>query len=63
MLYEIDERCRGQLPPERQAMRLGRAGPILTELHAWLIEQVRRPSKKSELASAIRYALFSARVV
>jgi transposase len=57
VLYEIEEHIRGRSAEQRQLVRLARAGPILTDLHAWLIEQVRRLSKKSELAGAIRYAL------
>ena len=38
-------------------MRQARAGPLIADLHAWSIATVRKLSKKSELAGAIRYAL------
>lgn len=38
-------------------MRQARAGPVLAELHTWLIATARKLSKKSELAKAIHYAL------
>jgi len=57
MLYQIEEQIRGQSPQQRQAGRQARAGPLLEDLHRFLIEAVRLLPKKSELASAIRYAL------
>ena len=56
-LYEIEEQIRGKPPDERYAVRQARAGPLLAALHTWLIATVRKLSKKSELAGAIRYAL------
>lgn len=56
-LYHIEGDIRGRLPEERRAVRQARAGPLLESLHAWLMETVRKLSKKGELAVAIRYAL------
>jgi len=57
-LYKIEEEIRGRAPDERQSVRQARAGPELESLHQWLQhELVTMPSKKSELAKAIRYAL------
>lgn len=56
-LYGIETEIRGKLPDERRMMRQTRAGPLLDDLHAWLHATLARLSAKSELASAIRYAL------
>lgn len=56
-LYHIEEQIRGQSPEQRRAARQARAGPLLNDLHRFLIDAVRLLPKKSELASAIRYAL------
>ena len=56
-MYEIEEQIRGKPPDERRTVRQARAGPLLDELHRWLIDTVRTLPKKSELAGAIRYAL------
>ena len=56
-LYAIENESRGRPPDERCAVRQARAGPMLADLHTWLIATVRKLSKKSELAGAIRYAL------
>ena len=57
LLYQIEEEIRGRPTEERKIVRQARAGPILADLHAWMIEQSRKLSRKSELAVAIRYAL------
>src|SRR3954471_18902008 len=44
-------------PDERCAQRHARAGPLLDQLHEWLLATFAKLSKKSELAGAIRYAL------
>lgn len=56
-LYAIEIEIRGRPPAERAQIRQARAGPELEALHSWL--QIVSPtlSKKSELATAIRYAL------
>src|SRR4029077_5906882 len=56
-LYAIESDIRGKPPDERCAVRQARAGLLIADLHAWLVATVRRLSKKSELAGAIRYAL------
>jgi transposase len=56
-LYAIESEIRGRLPSERVEVRLARAGPELASLHSWLGSVLPTLSKKSELATAIRYAL------
>lgn len=55
-LYGIEEAIRGKPPDERREQRQSRAGPLLADLRAWLIDTSRRLSTKSELAGAIHYA-------
>ena len=56
-LYAVEANVRGQDPEPRCAQRQARAGPLLDQLHEWLLATVTKLSKKSELAGAIRYAL------
>jgi len=56
-LYKIEEDCRGKSPEERRAARQEHAVPRLKELHEWLDGMLRKTSKKSDLAAAIRYTL------
>jgi hypothetical protein len=56
-LYKIEEACRGRSPEERRAARQEHAVPRLNELHQWLEAMLRKTSKKSDLAAAIRYSL------
>lgn len=56
-LYGIEAEIRGQPANVREQVRQARAGPILNDLHRWLIATVRQLSKKSDLAGAIHYAL------
>lgn len=56
-LYGIEEPIRGQPPDLRQQVRQAHAGPKLDALHAWLHDTLAKVSKKSELATAIRYTL------
>lgn len=56
-LYKIEEDCRGKSPEERRAARQEHSVPRLNELHEWLEATLRRTSKKSDLAGAIRYTL------
>ena len=53
----IEAEIRGRVALLRQQTRHARAGPILTDLHQWLISTVKQLSKKSDLAGAIQYAL------
>lgn len=56
-LYAVEADIRGQAADERCAQRQARAGPLLEQLHDWLIARLAKLSKKTELAAAIRYAL------
>jgi len=56
-LYALEADIRGRAADERCAQRQARAGPLLEQLHEWLLVSVAKLSKKSELAGAIRYAL------
>jgi len=56
-LYKIEEECRGQSSEKRRAARQQHAVPRLTELQEWLEATLRKTSKKSDLAGAIRYTL------
>ena len=56
-LYGIEAEIRGRPPDERVRIRQARAGPELEALHTFLHTALTMLSKKSELASAIRYAL------
>ncbi len=56
-LYGIEGEIRGRPPDERATIRHARAGPLLSDLHAWLIRTARQLPKKSDAAGAIRYAL------
>lgn len=56
-LYGIEDDCRGTSPDERRSVRQERAVPLLNDLYEWLHATLRKTSKKSELASAIRYSL------
>lgn len=56
-LYGIESEIRGRLPEERTQVRQVRAGPELESLHSWLHSVLPTLSKKSELATAIRYAV------
>ena len=56
-LYAIEADIRGQPPDVRRQHRQARAGPLLTEFHAWLQGVLTRVSTKSELAKAVRYSL------
>ncbi len=56
-LYEIEADIRGKPPDVRRTARQEKARPIVTALHAWLLEQLPALSRKSPTADAIRYAL------
>jgi transposase len=56
-LYAIESEIRGKPPGERRAVRQARAGPLLDDLHVWLLATTRKLSKKSDAAGAIRYTL------
>jgi hypothetical protein len=56
-LYAIESQIRGRPPDERSQVREARAGPLLADLREWLQTTLTTVSAKSELATAIRYAL------
>jgi transposase len=56
-LYVIETEIRGRSPGERLDVRKARARPLLESMHEWLEVSLAKLSKKSEVASAIRYAL------
>jgi len=56
-LYVIEAEARGRTPDERRAVRQERARPLLDSMHAWLQSTLGKLSKKSEVTSAIGYAL------
>ncbi len=56
-LYKIEAQCRGKSPAERRAARQEHAVPRLEKLREWLEATLRKTSKKSDLAKAIRYTL------
>ena len=56
-LYAIEADIRGQPPDRRKMVRQARAGPQLAELKTWLQTALSQVSRKSTLATAIKYAL------
>ncbi len=56
-LYEIESDIRGRPPDVRREIRNTRARPLLDSLHEWLQTTLGTVSRKSDVASAISYAL------
>jgi transposase len=56
-LYAIESDVRGRLPDERQSIRQQRAKPRLDSMHEWLEAMLTKLPKKSDVSSAINYAL------
>lgn len=56
-LYAIENEIRGRSPDERKAVRQARSVPLITSLHEWMQQTLAKVSRKSEIASAIGYAL------
>jgi transposase len=56
-LYGIEDKIRGLPPDERRRWRREKSQPLLEELRTWIGKTAQRLSAKSELASAMRYAL------
>lgn len=56
-LYAIEEQIRGRSPDERQRIRSERAQPLLDLLHGWLKQCLAKLFQKSDVATAIHYAL------
>jgi hypothetical protein len=56
-LYRIEREIRGRSADERRIVRQARAGPILEALHAFLIDMLRKTSRKGVLGLALQYPL------
>jgi transposase len=56
-LYAIEDTIRGKPPDLRRATRQARSQPLVTDLFAWLEQQLVRLPGSSPTAEAIRYAL------
>jgi len=56
-LYEIEETIRGKPPEARRAVRQQRARPLIESMREWLESTLSKLMQKSDVASAIRYAL------
>ena len=56
-LYAIEEPIRGKQPAQRVVVRQREAAPLLADLECWMRATLATVSAKSELASAINYAL------
>jgi transposase len=56
-LYAIEDTIRGKPPELRRATRQARSQPLVTDLFAWLEQQLTRLPGGSPTAQAIRYAL------
>lgn len=57
VLYDIERHIRGQSAEARRAARQEHAVPLLTAIHAWMIETVTQIDNKSALADAFRYSI------
>jgi hypothetical protein len=56
-LYSIEREIRGRSPDERRQIRQARARPALDSLHDWFEQTRAKLSRKSEVTTAINYAL------
>ena len=56
-LFAIEREINGLTAQERLAVRQERSRPLIAELEAWLREQRRKLSSKSDIAKAINYSL------
>src|SRR5229473_2494639 len=56
-LYAVEKEIRGYPADERREVRDARARPLLDSLKQWLEETLRKLSRKSDTALAVRYAL------
>ena len=56
-LYAVEEGIRGRAPDQRREIRCARARPLLEAMREWLERTLGKLSKKSDVASAIGYAL------
>lgn len=56
-LYAIEAEIRGSTPAIRKTVRQARAAPLLDSMKTWLEATLAKLSRKSDTATAIRYAL------
>jgi transposase len=56
-LYGIEKTIRGRPPDERLAIRDAQSRPLLESLKQWLEQSLSKLSKKSDVSTAVRYAL------
>ncbi len=56
-MYAIEEEIRGRSAEERREVRNLRSRPLLDSLKQWFEETLGKLSRKSDTATAIRYAL------
>jgi hypothetical protein len=56
-LYAVESDINGRSPEERREVRNARSRPLLQSLKQWLEEILVKLSKKSDTATAVRYAL------
>jgi transposase len=56
-LYGIENEIRGRAPNQRREVRQARARPLLESMREWLQNTLAKLSRKSDVASAIHYAL------
>jgi transposase len=56
-LFEIERAINGKSPAERVALRRALSAPMMTQLHAWLEEQLTKLSRSHDLTKAINYML------
>src|SRR6266851_6437930 len=56
-LYAIESEIRGRPPEDQREIRNLRSRPLLDSLKQWLEETLRKLSRKSDTAVAVRYAL------
>ena len=56
-LYVLEKEVRGQSPETRLAARQERSVPLLTAMHAWLLQQAARLPAKSNLGMAAAYVI------
>lgn len=57
VLYDIEKKIRSLPPDERRRWRREKSRPLLDDLKTWIGTTAQKLSAKSELASAMRYAL------
>jgi transposase len=56
-LFDIERAINGKSPAERVALRQELSAPLMTQLHAWLEEQLAKLSRSHDLTKAINYML------